>query len=87
VLLRSAWGEEPKTKAAKERSSTALRFASFPVPKGICRLFLLDGADALIDGQLCRLYGHVITNGLSQVPSWTRELLSLQYAVERGLVG
>src|SRR5215472_7220825 len=31
-LLRSAWGEEPKTKAAKERSSTALRFASFPVP-------------------------------------------------------
>src|SRR5215467_734474 len=32
VLLRSAWGEEPKTKAAKERSSTALRFASFPVP-------------------------------------------------------
>jgi len=32
VLLRSSWGEEPKTKAAKERSSTALRFASFPVP-------------------------------------------------------
>ena len=32
VLLRSAWGEEPKAKAAKERISTALRFASFPVP-------------------------------------------------------
>ena len=31
-LLGPAWGEEPKTKAAKERSSTALRFASFPVP-------------------------------------------------------
>ena len=57
-LLRPAWGEEPKTRATKERSSTALRFASFPVPlwgMGICHLFLLDGADALIDGQLCRL--------------------------------
>src|SRR6516162_7903027 len=31
-LLGPAWGEEPKTKAAKERRSTALCFASFPVP-------------------------------------------------------
>src|SRR5215472_10337528 len=31
-LLRPAWGEEAKTEPAKERSSTPLRFASFPIP-------------------------------------------------------
>jgi hypothetical protein len=32
---------------------------ALPVPKGICRLFLLDGTGALIDGRLFPTYGQV----------------------------
>ena len=38
-----------------EMNALRAPLTALPVPKGICRLFLLDSAGALIDGQLCRL--------------------------------
>jgi len=35
-----------------EMNALRAPLTALPVPKGICRLFLLDGADALIDGRL-----------------------------------
>jgi hypothetical protein len=51
VSIMGARGELSRV----EMNALRAPLTALPVPKGICRLFLLDGAGALIDGQLCRL--------------------------------
>src|SRR6516162_11738337 len=48
-----------------EMNALRAPLTALPVPKGICRLFLLDGADALIDG---RLTGEIKADEMNSVP-------------------
>jgi len=60
VSLRSQFHYGARGELSRvEMNALRAPLTALPVPKGICRLFLLDGADALIDGRLCRLYVEV----------------------------
>ena len=53
VSLRSQFHYGARGELSRvEMNALRAPLTALPVPKGICRLFLLDGADALIDGRL-----------------------------------
>ena len=52
---RGRYVSKPDRLSRVKMNALRAPLTALPVPMWICRLFLLDGADALIDGQLCRL--------------------------------